>query len=40
MDTLLLIIMILIAVISVVAVTVNIFSIVMDIIKNDILQIW
>ena len=37
MDTLLLIIMILIAVISIVAVTVNIFSIVMDIIKNDIL---
>nr|DAM10318.1 MAG TPA: hypothetical protein [Caudoviricetes sp.] len=37
MDIPLLIIMILIAVISVVAVTVNIFSIIMDIIKNDIL---
>ena len=37
MDTLLLIIMILIAVISVVAATVSIFSIIMYIIKNDIL---
>lgn len=40
MDIPLLIIMILIAVIGVVAATVSIYSIIMYIIKNDILQVW